>query len=226
MLKSVDHLSEKDMAEEQGRPTCGVISICNSGRKVPLDLESSWGTVLRVYFDDVQFNWGKYRLFAKDDAIDILEWVEDLSEDIDTLYVHCAQGVSRSAAVARFVAHYYQLPFDEEKGKFYNQLVYLVLLQEAYYRGMLDVERYTELYESESESESGSLATDLGASYFDKLKKAGPVQRREPFPDHWPKVCPHCRDTTSIRYSYFPGDPPALSGCKCLGCGTRIKIKE
>jgi len=47
------------------------------------------------------------------------------------------------------------------------------------------------------------------------------------FPDYWPKKCPHCGDTKSIRYSYHNvGKVLLLTACKCLGCGTSIKRED
>lgn len=63
------------------------------------------------------------------DARLIKIFVERVAPDIDVLLVHCAAGISRSAAVAKWIARRYSLSFDGQY-KNYNHYV-LRLLDEA-----------------------------------------------------------------------------------------------
>ena len=53
-----------------------------------------------------------YQPMATTDADKIVEFVEQVAPNVDVILVHCKAGISRSAAVAMWIAARYELPFD------------------------------------------------------------------------------------------------------------------
>lgn len=66
------------------------------------------------------------KLFSQSDAKQVIEFAENLKNQVDTIFVHCDAGISRSAAVAKFIAEMYSLRFPESY-MLYNKYVYRVL---------------------------------------------------------------------------------------------------
>lgn len=119
-------------------PLYGVISITDPGRIA--NLSEGWGSILRLQFDDVE-EPDPYKpygdpyarssdLFTAQDANKIIQWLDANKRKLAGIYVHCWGGVSRSAAVAKFIAEKYGIPFDHSYDK-YNRLVYNILKQVA-----------------------------------------------------------------------------------------------
>jgi rhodanese-related sulfurtransferase len=76
-----------------------VISIVD---KIPAVFQCHHHSVLRLVFDDIeQFAEGQ-NLFSISQARSIMSWVKDVPEGA-TVVVHCYAGVSRSAAIAKFL---------------------------------------------------------------------------------------------------------------------------
>jgi len=134
---SVSFHSEKEMKGLRPSPLYGVISITDPGRIA--NIPEGWGSVLRLQFDDVEEPdpYKPYgdpyarssRLPTASDAQKILSWLKANERKLAGIYVHCWGGVSRSAAVAKFIAEKYGIPFDQSYDK-YNTLVYELLRQE------------------------------------------------------------------------------------------------
>jgi predicted protein tyrosine phosphatase len=120
-----------------------VISIRDVGSKVP----TFSNTITRIDelliectdWDDPEMDGlddgrgGKYRLFQPEDAQRILDFVTTyLSRDINTFYVHCEAGISRSAAVAAALAAIEERHGDDFFFKMFlpNRLVYRTILTE------------------------------------------------------------------------------------------------
>lgn len=98
------------------------------------NIKDGWYDVLRLQFHDVDPDMsdapgGVFQLMTEKDARLIKIFVERVAPDIDVLLVHCAAGISRSAAVAKWIARRYSLSFDGQY-KNYNHYV-LRLLDEA-----------------------------------------------------------------------------------------------
>lgn len=89
-----------------------------------------WGSVLRLQFSDIdRADVPIYNpvLFNNQMADQIFAWLERYASTLEGVVVHCAAGVSRSAAVAKFIAERYGLPFDEARASLYNRWVHRVL---------------------------------------------------------------------------------------------------
>ena len=110
----------------------GVISITEPGRHA-LFADDAWSAVLRLQFHDKDrledIDQG-YVLFDQEHAQEVLTWLQKHENDLRAVYVHCALGASRSAAVALFVAEKYGLRIDRTKASRYNRRVYRVLYDE------------------------------------------------------------------------------------------------
>lgn len=71
-------------------------------------------SVLTLRFDDIEQYVAGHRLFYLSDAVQILEWIKQVPEG-EVVLVHCHAGVSRSAAVAKFLCDHkgYALLLDK-----------------------------------------------------------------------------------------------------------------
>jgi len=127
VIKHVDFFPEDVLVNMPGDEYTGVISICDIDHNVDRLFDHRWAQVLRLKFDDIDHPRPHYHLFTETQARHILQWLEKHAGSLLAIYVHCWAGVSRSAAVARFIARKYGLPFDEAKGKSYNRYVYSML---------------------------------------------------------------------------------------------------
>lgn len=107
----------------------GVISITTPGDG-EAELHDGWVAVMRLAFDDVDAPEGADVAFDALMARDIVLWVFAHKDEIDMLIVHCDAGISRSAAVAKWVAETFGLPFPEGY-PLYNKRVYRMLVEAA-----------------------------------------------------------------------------------------------
>lgn len=98
------------------------------------NIRAGWHDVLPLSFHDVDpdkpiESQSEYTLMATSDAVEIVEYVRKVAPNVDAILVHCKAGISRSAAVAKWIAEQYELPFDHDYPHI-NRFVYR-LLQEA-----------------------------------------------------------------------------------------------
>jgi len=59
-------------------------------------------------------------------ALEIVNFVQAIAPNVEGIMVHCKAGISRSAAVAKWIAEIYQLPFNHAYD-YYNKHVYKML---------------------------------------------------------------------------------------------------
>ncbi len=121
-----------------GDPRTVLISITDPGD--PARLPDGWAGVLRLEFDDIAppfpvliRDGNKHRDLVPFDepmATQVLEFVGGVSQDVNRVIVHCNAGISRSAAVARFLADYYGY-YLHDKGEWANRHVLSVLYKAA-----------------------------------------------------------------------------------------------
>ena len=128
--REAEHISPKP--EEKA----AIISINETGDELAV-LKEGWVDKLYLVFDDIDKDLSEVidtrtgkpfnlTFFNSDHAKQITSFVNDIAEDINILVVHCHAGVSRSAAVAKFIAEKYGLKF-EHSYSLYNKHVYRVL---------------------------------------------------------------------------------------------------
>lgn len=96
-------------------------------------LMEGWFAIHCVYFHDVVPSRGcdqAHVLMNAQHARDIVDFVESVAPHLRRVLVHCKGGISRSAAVAKWVAERYDLPFDHGYA-LYNRHVCRLLTEAA-----------------------------------------------------------------------------------------------
>lgn len=133
-LQTVLFCSQKVAQDRQPWNGFAIISITNSG-DAPANLKEGWAQVLRLEFDDIDTAEEPFALFSEQHARCVIQFVcQCHKKEIEGILVHCTAGVSRSAAVAKWIADRYQLPFNE-KYMLYNKHVHKVLREEHMLEG-------------------------------------------------------------------------------------------
>lgn len=126
MIKGVTFVS-REVAEDMMPTTeVGMISLTDPGSRLAA-LRKGWGAVLKLRFHDIDKQWQNYVMMSVDQARELLEWMEKHEDHLEGIVVHCEQGISRSAAVAKFLRERYELPVDEPDVLFHNKHVYRLL---------------------------------------------------------------------------------------------------
>lgn len=104
----------------------------NAGPCYPAQLvESSWRDILRLEFHDSEPSaTDLYRVyFNETHAVEVIKFLEKhANTEVKNVIVHCDAGVSRSAAISKFTALTYGLPFNENYRQ-YNKFVFSTLLK-------------------------------------------------------------------------------------------------
>lgn len=150
-----DTLDIKDCEQIHGRPLLGkilvlprvkaekfypdrpwaCISIMDSAwfdaRKFPPIPDVNRVKILRLGFDDIEFERPEHRTISLDQARGIWAFVKKYWDQIEILMIHCHAGISRSPAVAKALTEVYHpeyLPYYE---RLYNpnRLVYAKMLE-------------------------------------------------------------------------------------------------
>jgi predicted protein tyrosine phosphatase len=102
-------------------------------------VESAWSKILKLEFHDADLDRrsidpriddladkSNLVLFNEEHAVAILKFLREHQESHEGVIVHCEGGISRSAAVAKFIAQIYNLDFLEGYS-LYNRHVYSTL---------------------------------------------------------------------------------------------------
>lgn len=140
MIRSVRYLSRPAFIELPPSLSTAVISMTEPGEQS--HAQGLWGAVLHVQCCDAEYDQAMLdRLYAKrqafdpirrgfpspQNAIDIIRFIDRIEHlALTELLVHCHSGRRRSAAVAKYVAERYALPFDHSYED-YNKTVYTLL---------------------------------------------------------------------------------------------------
>ena len=134
MLKQVVFMSQAAAESAPAAPGWAVISITQPSDP-PAALREGWAAVLRMRFHDTDEADSILTVFSREDAETVVQFVREHAERVEGILVHCSAGISRSAAVAKFIADTYRLHFPD-KYSAYNKLIYRrlnqVLWREAY----------------------------------------------------------------------------------------------
>ncbi|MHB8833318.1 MAG: hypothetical protein ACYC9V_09105 [Desulfobacteria bacterium] len=104
----------------------GMISITGTDRR-RARLRKGWRDILRLVFDDIEAPVADYVLFDDRMADRIIDWLYRVDDRVEEIIVHCSAGISRSAAVARFVAERYGIEEFDFDYRSYNLHVYDLL---------------------------------------------------------------------------------------------------
>jgi protein-tyrosine phosphatase len=142
MLETVIFCGKIEAEAEIPRTDWAVISISQfDGSKV--QLKSGWHSVLQLQFYDLDLidlntlpDWITLKMidlfesFTREQAWEIIQFVKLVSPEVSGVMVHCRAGISRSAAVAKWIAETLGLPFNHEYSC-YNKHVYQMLIDES-----------------------------------------------------------------------------------------------
>lgn len=115
-LTRVEFISQRSAEGRPGDPRAALVSITDEAH-TPASLQAGWAAVVRLAFYDVEPAWARpgQALFSEAQARALWDFVHGLPRHVDTLYVHCRSGISRSGAVARAITERFGLPFDGEE---------------------------------------------------------------------------------------------------------------
>lgn len=128
-LKNVMFTGREQAESRHGWPDWAIISISEPDY-YPANLQPGWHSVLRLEFDDIVETRDPYVLFTHQQARVIIEFVRECHiRSCEGILVHCKAGVSRSAAVAKWVSEKHHLAFPAGYD-LYNRHVYAVLRDE------------------------------------------------------------------------------------------------
>lgn len=94
-------------------------------------IPKGWHDVLRLSFHDITPDTldpeNNYTLADDSQAKQIVDFVRKASPDVEGIIVHCRAGISRSAAVAKWICGQYQIPFNPSYD-LYNKFLYRMLI--------------------------------------------------------------------------------------------------
>lgn len=117
-----------------------VISITNPEQKLA-EIGSGWFDVLRLQFHDIDLNrpisahlradlLRRYQPMSEEQAAEVVQFVARMvAAKVVGFLVHCEMGVSRSAAVAKWIADRYKLPPLGPAVQRHNRHVYQLLVE-------------------------------------------------------------------------------------------------
>jgi predicted protein tyrosine phosphatase len=125
MLNKVIFVNRNTAENTPGFEDWALISITELG-STKANLLDGWYAVHRTEFDDAIPQHGLSKstiLLTEDDAMNIVDFVYSIAPHVKVVLVHCKAGVSRSAAVAKWIANTFKLRFNHDY-KEYNKFVY------------------------------------------------------------------------------------------------------
>jgi len=128
MIKHVIFTNQSTAENNAAIENWAVISISDYE---DVDIEYGWHSVHRSKFIDVNLRSKLQEnevLMTDAQALEIVEFVHKVAPEIDGILVHCRAGVSRSAAVAKYIARTFDLPFNHQYNMF-NDFVYDQLIK-------------------------------------------------------------------------------------------------
>lgn len=111
-LQQVVYISRREAEIRVGSADWAIISISDP-MHYPAMLKGGWHSILRLEFSDIE-QPGKFKvLFSADDARAIRAFVHHADENgCIGMLVHCKAGISRSAAIAKWITEEFNLTCD------------------------------------------------------------------------------------------------------------------
>lgn len=129
MLKHVIFTSQQSACSRLAWNNWAVISITDVGAD-DARLQQGWHDILRLGFDDIHHEEYGYIICEAFHARAIIAFVERCNDEkVEGILVHCYAGISRSAAVAKWISERHGLTFPAEYDQ-YNKHVYTTLTEE------------------------------------------------------------------------------------------------
>lgn len=116
-------------------PDFALISIGESdASEGDANIQDGWQDLLRLSFHDILPSTpdpdSAYTLMDDEDSKAIVDFVRYVAPNVDGIIVHCRAGISRSAAVAKWICREYSIPFNAKYNK-YNEFIYRMILLAA-----------------------------------------------------------------------------------------------
>jgi predicted protein tyrosine phosphatase len=132
VLRQVQFCSRKDAEAMPARRNWAVISITEPVSAFgPAKLQEGWHLVLRLEFHDIDVHEEPYVMMSQEMAKQIVDFARDMAQEVEGILVHCNAGVSRSAAIALWIADEFDLPFNRAY-QLHNKHVYKLLREAAH----------------------------------------------------------------------------------------------
>ena len=132
-ITSVSFFSAAQTSRILPEENWGVISINNPGKDAN-PLKDGWSSTLRLWFHDIDESsiaakLAGYEAMTPMQAQMVVDWVRKVEGSLYTIIVHCEMGVSRSAAIALWIAERHGLvdEYFSRKAALYNRYVYSLL---------------------------------------------------------------------------------------------------
>jgi len=123
MIREVSTISIQSATRWNAQPREAMISI--TGTDEPrVRLKKGWAYTLRLVFDDIEEPRPGRKLFSEADADKVIYFLDEIAEEVDHVVVHCTHGLSRSPAIAKFIAERYDLPGGIRNNRTFNRHVY------------------------------------------------------------------------------------------------------
>lgn len=122
MVKEVVFMSKKNAELEPSRANWAVISIYDYFQEPPV-LQAGWHDILRLQFLDEDMGIPGLEAFTPEQAALVVDFINRMAPQVEGILVHCHKGVSRSAAVAKYISQRYQLVLPEGTER-YNTKVF------------------------------------------------------------------------------------------------------
>lgn len=121
-------MSQEAAEELVPTPNMAIISIRDPGKTV--NLHPYWGHILTITFNDIRESVPEFPdwiMFTPEMAERIEKFCDHLPSSVTELVVHCRAGISRSAAVAKYLSIRYKYDFPKDYDWF-NPSVYDILI--------------------------------------------------------------------------------------------------
>ena len=129
-LQKVIYTDQQSAEDIPGLDDWAILSITEPDW-YPAKLKDGWHDILRLEFHDIDLYTEPYVLFNQQQARDIIRFVGNCHDaGVNGVVVHCKAGISRSAAVAKWIAENYNLAFPDGY-TLYNKQVYRVLQEQG-----------------------------------------------------------------------------------------------
>jgi len=123
MIKHVMFVNQNAAENNVGMPNWAVISITDRDKA---RIKEGWHSVRRYQFSDVDMKHAEHEremMMSEKQALELVSFVHEVAPQVEGILVHCKGGISRSAAVAKWIAKSFGLPFDHQYALF-NTLVF------------------------------------------------------------------------------------------------------
>ncbi|HEY0562972.1 MAG TPA: hypothetical protein VGD04_06570 [Methylophilus sp.] len=135
MIDKVIFVPRANIEAIEGWKHWAVISIIEPGHK-QVKLGKGWSHTLHMVFHDLDperyadltDSEESQNFMTIEQATMIVKFVRGLPDDTEGIVVQCLAGVSRSAAIAKWIAGQYRIPFSKHYDK-YNKHVYKLMIE-------------------------------------------------------------------------------------------------